>query len=172
MKFDCINEPREGFAQVKLNGKWNCINKKGALVSDVWYDFVHNFYDGRAQVSCDGKYNFINTSGNLISLIWFDYVRSNVNYTCVGLNGNENIIDNTGRYLFDVWYNKILFLTNGYLLVLSKGAKHAIYNIADNKGKFLSETWRDYTCDYHGENFEFAIRFHGKYKPIGKASKK
>ena len=172
MKYDCINEPREGFAAVKMNGKWNCIDKRGTLVSDVWYDFVSRFYDGCAEVHNKGKYNFINTSGKLISDTWFDYVRTNADYRCVELGGKENIIDNTGKYLFGVWYDGILFFTNGYLLVLSKGAKHAVYNVADNKGNFLSETWRDYTTDYHGEDFEFAIRFHGKYKPIGKMTGK
>ena len=170
--FEGAGDFANGFARVYLRGKWNLIDKRGSLVSDVWFDFVHNFYDGCAEVHNKGKYNFINTSGNLISDTWFDYVRTSADYTCVKLDGKENIIDNTGRYLFDVWYNKILFLTNGYLLVLSKGTKHAIYNVVDNKGNFLSETWRDYTTDYHGEDFEFIIRFHGKYKPIGKASKK
>ena len=38
LKFDWVGAFNEGFAVVRLNGKWNLINTKGQLLSNLWFD--------------------------------------------------------------------------------------------------------------------------------------
>ena len=55
----------DGFAGVRLNGKWNFINTNGQLLSNQWFDDVYSFDDGFADVKLNGKWNLIDAKGNL-----------------------------------------------------------------------------------------------------------
>ena len=73
--FDGFGNFSDGYAPVKLNGKWNFIDTQGKLVSpNQWFDDVGDFYDGYAKVELNGKWNFIDTQGNII------YYRSHCKY--------------------------------------------------------------------------------------------
>jgi hypothetical protein len=55
----------DGFAGVRLNGKWNFINTNGQLLSNQWFDDAYNFGNGFAIVELNGQWNLIDTKGNL-----------------------------------------------------------------------------------------------------------
>jgi len=80
--FDYVGDFHEGFAKVKVFGKYNFINPQGELLwkGNEWFDEfdrVGDFSEGFAWVKIYNRgYNFINTNGELLwkEDIWFDYV--------------------------------------------------------------------------------------------------
>ena len=55
----------EGFARVKLNGKWNFIDEDCTILSKTWFEYVENFHEGFASVKLNDKVNYIDTKGHL-----------------------------------------------------------------------------------------------------------
>ena len=73
LKFDWIEDFKEGFARVSLNYKHNFIDIEGKLLSQQWFDWAYDFHEGFAIVRINDKWNFINTKGQLLlSKQWFD----------------------------------------------------------------------------------------------------
>ena len=102
--FDRVSNFKDGCAKVKLNGKFNFINKNSEILSDKWFDDASNFKDGCAAVELNGKYNFIDENGEILSDRWFDGAFKFVDgYAIVLLNDKYNFIDKNGEYLFDKW---------------------------------------------------------------------
>jgi hypothetical protein len=66
--FDYVGDFHEGFAKVKVFGKYNFINPQGELLwkEDIWFDYVSEFSDGFAVGITDDKMYKINTQGELI----------------------------------------------------------------------------------------------------------
>ena len=72
-RFDFCGNFYEGFAIVKLNGKWNYINTSEELLSpNQWFDDCYEFYNGLARVELNGEWNFIDANGDYLSDTWFD----------------------------------------------------------------------------------------------------
>ena len=63
--FKEIGDFYDGYAMVKLNGKWNFINTNNELLSDTWFDWVGYFHNGYARVKLNGKLYLIDTNGKL-----------------------------------------------------------------------------------------------------------
>jgi hypothetical protein len=64
---------KNGFACVKVDGKWGYINKSGILAIKSQFDEASNFsLDGIAVVKVNGKYGFINLKGEFITSPQFD----------------------------------------------------------------------------------------------------
>ena len=59
-----------GFAKVKLNGKWNFINTRGELLwkGNQWFDWCYIFDNGFAKVELNGRLFRIDTKGQLHNL--------------------------------------------------------------------------------------------------------
>jgi hypothetical protein len=65
--FDYVGDFYEGFAKVKIDGKYNFINTNGELLwKEDNFDLVWNFYNGFAVGIMDDKMYKINTKGELI----------------------------------------------------------------------------------------------------------
>ena len=96
--FDYVGDFCEGFAVVKINNKWNCINQEGRILSDQWFDYVGDFCEGFAKVNLNNKYNFINQKGRILSNQWFDYIGPfREGFARVELNGKVYKIDTSGN---------------------------------------------------------------------------
>ncbi len=98
--FDGIDDFNDGFAIVKLNGKYNFINTHGELLSNDWFDGCHDFSEGFAMVGLSGKWNFINTRGELLwkGDQWFDGCYDfDSGFAKVKLNGRVFMIDTKGQ---------------------------------------------------------------------------
>ena len=54
------------YAAVKINGKWQFINKDGNLISDKSYDGAKSFSNGLAAVCIDGRWGFVDESENVV----------------------------------------------------------------------------------------------------------
>ena len=102
--FRYVGDFHDGYARVKLNGKYNAINREGRLVSPTWFDGVGDFHNGYTMVNLNDKYNFINGEGRLVSPTWFDdwdYFENG--YARVKLNDKYNVINREGRLLSPTW---------------------------------------------------------------------
>ena len=97
-EFDYIGDSHEGFALVKLNGKYNFINGESEYLSITWFDDAWNFCEGIALVKLNDKWNFINGEGKILSDTWFDYAWGFGNgFARVELGGEEFYIDKQGK---------------------------------------------------------------------------
>ena len=84
------------FAVVKLNNKWNLIDRNGDLVSKQWFDdcFNHNCLF----VELNNKWNCIDANGELVSKQWFDDCDNFYNgFAAVELNGKTMYMDRYGN---------------------------------------------------------------------------
>lgn len=65
----------EGFAAVKIKGRWTFINHKGELIADPRFSFVSSFSeDGYAEVMSGNKNGIIHSSGRMIVPVVYDEV--------------------------------------------------------------------------------------------------
>ena len=141
--FERIYDFKDGYGyRVKLNGKYNIINKNGEILSDKWFDAILNsiFKDGY-QVKLNDKYNIINKNGEYLFDKWFDSIFNSIikdGYQ-VKLNDKYNIINNNGEYLFDKWFDRIVLFKKDYCEVTLNGK----YNIINKNGEILSDKWFD-----------------------------
>ena len=103
--FDKVDEFRNGYACVKLNGKWNWISKDNRLVSpNQWFDYIDYFENGYAVIKLNNKWNWIGTNGDILSPEqWFDEVFKFINsYAIAVLNNKWYWIDTNGQ-LYDYY---------------------------------------------------------------------
>ena len=136
LKFDWMDDFYDGFAAVKLNGKWNFINKEGQFLSHKWFNSVWSFNEGFATVQLNGKWNFINTNGQLLSQQWFDYVGFfNEGFAEVKLNSKWNYINTEGRFLSQQWFDYAGIFKKGFAEVNLNGK----YYFINTEGELLSK---------------------------------
>lgn len=65
MKYDEVCMLNNGFSAVRAGNKWNYTDRKGRLLSEVWFDHCSGFYMGLAQVSINGWVGLMNENGIL-----------------------------------------------------------------------------------------------------------
>ena len=150
MKYDGVGNFYDGYAKVKLNGKWNFINTQGKLVSpNQWFDDASAFSNGYASVKLNNKYNFIDTQGKLISPNqWFDYVGDFYDGCArVRLNGKWNFINTQGKLVSpNQWFDDASAFSNGYARIELNNK----YNFIDTQGKLLfPNQWFDDVDDFY-----------------------
>ena len=161
--FEFVGGFNDGYAMVKLNRKWNFINRNNKLLSDTWFDGVDNFYDGYAKVQSGNKWNLIDKNGKCISDTWFDWVEDFYNgYVRVLLNNKWNFIDTHGKLISDTWFDDVDNFYDGYAKVQS-GNK---WNLIDTHGKCISDTWFDLVLNFH--NGYANVKLNDKFFKIDK----
>ena len=159
--FNYVSSFSEGFASVKLNGKWNFINQDGKIISDTWFDDTFDFKDGFAIVKINRKYNFINTEGKIISNTWFDYASDfKDGFASVKLNEKCNLINTEGKIISDTWFDSVYNFSEGFAVI----ELNRKYNFINTEGNLLSDTWFD---DVSGFKGGFArVKLNGKWYRI------
>ena len=136
LKFDWMDDFYDGFAAVKLNGKWNFINTNGQFLSQQWFDSVWSFNEIFATVQLNGKWNFINTNGQLLSHQWFDEAWGfKEGYAEVKLNSKWNYINTEGRLLSQQWFDYAGIFKKGLAEVNLNGK----YYFINTEGELLSK---------------------------------
>ena len=167
LRYDYVGMFSNGYARIKLNGKWNYIDTQGKFLSpNQWFDDANYFYDGCGEVVLNGKYNFIDAQGKLVSPNqWFDYACDIFNgYAKVKLNGKWNLIDAQGKLLsLSQWFDYVDNFYNGYAKIELNGK----WNFIDTQGKllFLNQgQWLDYVSYFfHGYA---KVKLNGKWNLI------
>lgn len=143
--FDCIKSFHEGFAEVRLKGKYNFINTEGKLLNpNKWFNAVYNFSNGFAVVGLNEKCNFINTEGEyLFPNQWFDGAYSFSNGLARVLINDKgwNLIKTDGEFLHDdLWFDEVERFSEGF----AKVRLNKKYNFINTEGEFLRpDMWFD-----------------------------
>ena len=138
--FQSVTKLSNGYAKVKLNGKYNFINGEGMLVSPTWFDGCCIFRNGYAIVELNGKDNLINEECKLVSPTWFDSCWDFQNgYAKVKLNGKYNFINEEGKLVSPIWFDSCFRFQYGYAQVKLNGK----YNYINGEGKLVSSPWKD-----------------------------
>ena len=144
--FEYVDDFYDDCAKVKLNNKWNFINRNNKLLSDTWFDNMDIFYDGYAKVTLNKKWNFIDKNGKLISDTWFDWVRNfDDGYAIVMLRHKYNFIDKNGKRVSDTWYDDVYNFYDGYAKVKLNNK----WNFVDTNGKLISNMWFDGVYNFY-----------------------
>ena len=138
LKFDWIEDFKEGFARVVLNDKWNYINTEGQLLSNQWFDAAGNFNEGFAIVRINDKWNFINTEGQIAFNQWFDWAYDfHKGFARVVLNDKVNYINTEGQLLSNQWFDTAWNFSEG----VAKVNLNYKYNYINTEGRILSKQW-------------------------------
>ena len=136
----------EGFASVKLNNKYNFINRESKLLSSQWFDECNDFKEGFASVKLNNKWNFINVEGKLLSSQWFDWCNDfHEGFASVKLNNKYNFINGEGRLLLSQWFDWCNDFHEGFAAVYLNNK----WNFINVEGKLLSSQWFDGCNDFH-----------------------
>ena len=161
--FEYVDDFYDDCAKVKLNNKWNFINRNNKLLSDTWFDYIRYFYNGCAGIGLGGKFNFIDTYGEFISDTWFDEIGDFYDDCAkVKLNNKWNFINRNNKLLSDTWFDNMDIFYDGYAKVKS-GDK---YNFINQNGKCVSNTWFDDVYDFY---YGYAkVKLNGKFFEIDK----
>lgn len=145
LKFDWIEDFKEGFARVKLNGKCNFINHEGQLLSQQWFDWAWNFHEGFARVNLNYKYNFINIEGKLLSEQGFNDTHDfHEVFAVVQLNNKWNFINTEGQLLSKQWFDAAGDFKEGFATVQLNGK----CNFINTEGQIAFNQWFDNVCDF------------------------
>ena len=155
--FDYATERTDGFIHVNLNGKWNCINTDGKIISDVWFDNAYSFREGKCFVKINGKWNLINTEGKIVGDTWFDDMSFHISdFFIVVLNNKMNFINKKYKIISDVWFDYTSDFIEGFAYVKLNGK----WNFINTEGKIISDIWFD---DVSGFKDGFArVKLNGK----------
>ena len=141
--YDYVSYFYEGFASVKIEGKYNFIDEQGELLwkEDKWFDMVDNFSNGFARVEIDGRgWNFINPQGELLykGYKWVDFVNNfHEGFAEVKIEGKGwNFINKQGEYLWnkDKWFDSSWRFYEGFAEVYIDGKG---WNFINPQGEFL-----------------------------------
>ncbi len=143
--FDRVEYFEDGYSRVKLNNKWNLINKNGEFLSDKWFDTVYDFRYGYAPVVLNNKWNSINKYGEYLSDTWFDSVGFfKDGYARVTLNNKCNFIDVEGKYISDKWFDRAWDFRDNYAIIVLNDK----WNFINKNCEFLSDKWFDNVRDF------------------------
>ena len=165
--FEYVDDFYDDCAKVKLNNKWNFINRNNKLLSDTWFDYIRYFYNGCAGIGLGGKFNFIDTYGELISDTWFDEIGDFYDDCAkVKLNNKWNFINRNNKLLSDMWFDNMDIFYDGY----AKVTLNKKWNFIDKNGKLISDTWFDWVRNFD-DGYAIVMLRH-KYNFIDKNGKR
>jgi hypothetical protein len=106
-KYDFVGKYSEGFALVKVKGKYGFIDKTGKEVIPLKYDNADSFEKGLANVKLNGKWGYIDNTGKQIIPLKYDYARCFIRgLAAVELNGKWGFIDINGREIIPLIYDE------------------------------------------------------------------
>ena len=191
--FDDISNYIDGIASVRINDKYNFIDKNGNILSKQLFDYAWDFNKNVAKVELDNKYNFINKEGILISNIWFDLAQEfNDGIVSVELHDSYNFLNIEGNLLSNQWFDYSLPFKHGtaYIEINNNGnyidkEANILFDYASSpdstfglsivklnnkenfftyKSKLLSDTWFDEVSAFYDD--VSIVKLNNKYNMI------
>lgn len=123
-------------ARVKLNGKYNFLNKEWKLVSDNWFDYgyfgVNDIIVGRNDDK-KIKYNVLNEDGSIKCKTWFDWILdSEQTYHIAKLDEKVNIFGKDGKLLLRKWVDRVSGINNDFAIIVDNW-KYYLVNLRTGK---------------------------------------
>lgn len=109
-KFEDAGSFYGGLADVKINGKYGFIDKRGKLIAPAIYESVGIFLDrDLTEAQKNGKYGFINKKGKEVIPFIYDYIPhgfwQNAEVALVKKDGKYGLIDKTGKQVIPFIYD-------------------------------------------------------------------
>ena len=65
----------DGYAAVKVDGKWGFVDKTGKMVIEPQFADAHSFANGYAAIKKNGKWGFIDENGEIVIRAQFEDAR-------------------------------------------------------------------------------------------------
>ena len=165
-EFDEAVEFKEGFAPVKLNGKYGYISKNGKQLADFKYDDAFVFVNGTARVFLNDKGGVIDTTGKEVISLKYDALWEFTDgLACVMIDEKWGAIDKTGREIIPIKYDRLDEFKEGLAVVESEG-----------KFGYVNKTGTVVIPIEYEEAYDFSTgmavtKINGKYKLIDKKGK-
>ena len=140
--FDKINNfDDDGFAVVEKDGKFNIINKHLHVISSLWFDNLG--YEYKSKETEYSEYMDYETGRIDYSPYRVEKIRRHTSFNYgllkVELSGLFNLMDQSGRIQFPIWYDSLNVLPYGYYKVGLNG----LYNVVNASHKPLMDVWSD-----------------------------
>lgn len=152
-QYDSVILMNSKMIKVEKSSKWNCMDFKGNLLSDVWFDLIDVFKEGYAKVARKDKFNemqwnYIDLKGNLLSDVWYQDIDYFENGYALVRTGEDryNFIDTHGNLFLKEDTSKPENFRNGYFRVEQNGK----YNFIDKNGNLVS-TWQICLDYFYGD---------------------
>ncbi len=153
----------EGYAPVKIGGKWGYLNKKGAVAILPRFEDAWNFSEGLAVIKIAEKYGCIDLNGNYVIEPQFQYMtRFSEGLSGVIKENHGYYIDRTGKIKFEADYDILGVFQEGMAAVDSGGKWGFIDSTANLRIALLYEEVRDF------KEGLAAVRFQGKWGYLNK----
>lgn len=133
-EYEYIGQVVNGFAKVKVDGKYGYITEFGEKITPVHYEEVGYFSEGLAWVRRDGKWGYIDETGaELVPLQYQEVTDFQGGMAAVKLGFKWGLINRAGEMVVAPQYNEIRHVDgkNGQVLVSVDGA----YFTIDEEGK-------------------------------------
>ena len=122
--FEKAEDFNEELAEVKIDGKWGFINKKGEFAIPPQFYETKIFSCGLASaaMSARGQHGYIDKTGKFVIEPTFDLATTfNNNLAWVYLKGKWGLINKTGNYLITPKYIEFKSFNEGYTWVKKDG---------------------------------------------------
>ncbi|KAK3582429.1 hypothetical protein CHS0354_023975 [Potamilus streckersoni] len=150
-EFDEVGDFRRNRARVRTQGTWGVIDEKGRfVVPDTVYNKVGDFYNSRALVNKNGFYGYIDRYGVEVTPRDFlnatDFVDGKA---IVETKQGWNVIDTTGRFLCEKYYDFIEPFENGYARVWLKHWAMGKVGFININGDFVIPPQYDETGSFY-----------------------
>lgn len=161
-----------GYARIEKDGKYGWVDRKGAFLTDSFFDDTLGFSEGMAAVKTDGLWGFIDETGNMVIEPQFDVVRNFQNgVSTVGISGHWGLISKSGEWLTEPKFDEIKEFAEGVApaKIFNLKARSSKWGFIDESARFVIEPEFD---DLESFNGPFArAKADGKWGIIGKDGK-
>ena len=119
---------KEGLTKVQRlsDGKCNYIDANGKILSDIWFEWIGDFYDDNDDFALVGRenheYNYIDKQGKLLSEEWFkwlDYFHNGF-ARVQRFDDLMNFINTDGKIISDEWFRYVDYFDEYDLAVVQR----------------------------------------------------
>ena len=143
-KYQQVNDFSEGFASVKLNGKWAFVDTTGKEITPFKYDpsydgttdyAYYHFSEGMAAVRAMGKWGFINYTGKEILPLTYTYAynfyKGSAEVTSNGKKiyinkAEKNILTKPYETIFDFYFDRACVVLKGKYGFINRSGKEVV----------------------------------------------
>ncbi len=150
-KFDDVDFETPTLFSCKLNDKYGLININGEVTTPAVFNRFH-FYDTYIKGSTDSCEALIDVNGISVTDTIYDYIDNAGDLFIVDIKDKHGLINNRGRVLLPVEYDKIYFRDSAYFEI----EKNNKYGVADLNGKIILPCIYD-DLDYRDGVFYFKL---------------
>ena len=131
------------FPEVKVNGKYGFMNKKGEIIIQPVFEEVKRFNNGLAPVKIEKKWGFIDTLGQAVIEPQFDDVESfgygeNSAFAVAKNYGKYGVINRKGMFVLQPKYDNLRFVSAGLMEVSIRDEKYGNrWGLINIKGEWV-----------------------------------